>query len=252
MQPERAEFVDGQRRKLLHYLLSPWRRRGATLLQVGLRDRLWPDFFWEAGFDVAALDADPAAMEASREVTGPKVEYFLGQPDHLPFDDSQFDHVIVLHSRLEPRMVLGEALRVAARGIIVLEWNRLSLAALTRGAARRGVWPWMLTWLGRKACPECRMSLHSVLPWPQFAWPGGRQRPVEAKQTGRPGAKRPRRLRDPVVPLPLGAIMGLRMEIPPVLLTPVGALTEPPRSRAYTEQAVVSRVSPRADRPRNM
>lgn len=250
MQPERAEFVDEQRRKLLYYLLSPWRRRGASLLQVGLRDGLWPDFFWEAGFDVTALDADPAAVEASREATGPKVEYALGQPDHMPFDDSQFDHVVIVHSGLEPRMVLGEALRVAARGIIALEWNRFSLAALSRGEARHGVWPWMLTWLGRKACPECRMSLYSVLRWPVFAWPGSRPRPESRPGPGQSGAKRPRRrLREPVTPLPFGAIMGLRMEIPPVLLTPIGALTEPPRSRAYAGQAVVNSVSRRTDPP---
>ena len=59
MEAERADFVDEQRRRLLQRLLAPWRRRGSTLLQVGLGCGLLPDFFWEAGFDVAALDADP-------------------------------------------------------------------------------------------------------------------------------------------------------------------------------------------------
>ena len=59
MEAERADFVDEQRRRLLQRLLAPWRRRGTTLLQVGLGGGLLPDFFWEAGFDVAALDADP-------------------------------------------------------------------------------------------------------------------------------------------------------------------------------------------------
>lgn len=137
MEEERARFVEEQRRKLLYHLLSPWRRRGATLLQVGLRGALWPDFFWEAGFDVAALEADPAALEAARDITGPRVEYHVGQPDYLPFDDGRFDHVVLAHLGLTPRMALGEALRVASRGVIVLEWNRLSLAALSKSPARR-------------------------------------------------------------------------------------------------------------------
>ena len=93
MEAERADFVDEQRRRLLQRLLAPWRRRGSTLLQVGLGGGLLPDFFWESGFDVAALDADPATLEAAREATGPRVDYALGKPDYLPFDDGRFDHV---------------------------------------------------------------------------------------------------------------------------------------------------------------
>lgn len=243
MEAERADFVDEQRRRLLQRLLAPWRRRGATLLQVGLGDGLLPDFFWEAGFDVAALDADPATLEAAREATGPRVDYALGKPDYLPFDDGRFDHVVLAHLGLTPRMALGEALRVASRGVIVLEWNRLCLAALSRGPWRRGVWPWSLTWLGRKACPDGRMSLYSVLPWPLFVWPGRKPAPAGAMDKTRPSVRRSvRRARDLVVPAPVGAIMGLRLEKNPALSTPVGAVTDAPQSPAYARQPVVNRV----------
>ena len=192
---------------------------------------------------MAALDADPATLEAAREATGPRVEYALGKPDYLPFDDGRFDHVVLAHLGLTPRMALGEALRVASRGVIVLEWNRLCLAALSRGPWRRGVWPWSLTWLGRKACPDGRMSLYSVLPWPLFVWPGRKPAPAGAMDKTRPSVRRSvRRARDLVVPAPVGAIMGLRLEKNPALSTPVGAVTDAPQSPAYARQPVVNRV----------
>ena len=143
-------------------------------------------------------------------------------------------------------MALDEALRVASRGVIVLEWNRLSLAALSKGPVRRGVWPWSLTWLGRKACPDCRMSLYSVLPWPLFAWPGraaASETDAGSRRSARPpGRREGRRLRDPVMPAPVGALLGLRMEKSPVVLTPIGAVSDAPQSPAYARQPVVNRV----------
>lgn len=244
MEAEHAEFVEKQRHRLVQRLLTPWRRRGATLLQVGLGAGLLPDFFWEAGFDVTGLDASSDMLEAARQATGPRVDYALGQPDHLPFDDGRFDYVVLAHLRLTPGMALplDEALRVASQGVIVLEWNFLSVPALSRGPWRRGVWPWALTWLARKACPDARLSLYSALPWPLFLWPrAGARIGVEGRapaSVGRFG----RWLRDVVIPVPLGAVMGLRLEKNPALRTHIGAVSAAPQPPSYAGQPVVSRV----------
>lgn len=245
MEAEQAKFVEEQRRRLMQRLLAPWRRRGAALLQVGLGTGLWPDFFWEAGFDVTGLDADPVTVEAARRATGPRVEYALGQPDHLPFDDGRFDYVVLAHLRLTPRMALplDEALRVAGRGVLVLEWNLLSVPAMSHGPWRRGVWPWTLTWLARKSCPDARLSLYSALPWPLFLWPrAGAARPGPRDRSRGPVRQFGRWLRDVVMPVPLGALMGLRLEKNPALLTPIGAVTAAPQPPSYAGQPVVNRV----------
>lgn len=236
MEAGHACFVEEQRRRLVQRLLAPWRRRGAALLQVGLGAGLWPDFFWEAGFDVTALDADPDRVEAVRQSTGPKVDYALGKPDHLPFDDGRFDYVVLAHLRLVPRMALplDEALRVAGRGVLVLEWNFLSVPALSHGPWRCGVWPWTLTWLARKACPDASVKLYSALPWPLFMWPGGGATQTGARDRSQgPVDRFARWLRDVVVPVPLGALMGLRLEKNPALMTPVGAVTTASQQPSY-------------------
>ncbi|MCH5277126.1 MAG: class I SAM-dependent methyltransferase [Desulfovibrionaceae bacterium] len=243
MEEEHAVFADQQRRRLVQRLLAPWRRRGATLLQVGLGAGLLPDFFWEAGFDVTGLDAAPGAVEAARQLTGPRVDYALGKPDHLPFDDGRFDYVVLAHLRLTPRtaLPLDEALRVASLGVIALEWNFLSVPALSRGPWRRGVWPWTLTWMARKACPDARLSLYSTLPWPLFLWP--RVCPPRIGAGGKTRAGRVGHwLRGLVIPVPFGAIMGLRLEKNPALMTPIGAVTAVPQPASYARQPVVNRV----------
>lgn len=246
MASSKVEFVWHQRQLLLHHLLSPWRRRGATLLQVGLGSGISPDFFWEGGFDVSALGSDMAALDFAREVTGPKVEYHLGQPDYLPFDDNTFDHVVLMHMGLHSLPVLEEAVRVASRGVIVLEWNRLSLSRFGQHLqgpsqenpawqilAQKAVWPWKLPWLGHKVCAECRLMLRSILPLPQMLWPNFKAgSPKNCMQ------KIMNPIHDAVMPLPIGAIMGMRMELSPLMLTPVGIVTEKNRTRSYAEAAV--------------
>lgn len=256
------------RRALLYRLLAPWRRRGAGLLQVGLSSGLLPDFFWEAGFDVAALDEDPAVARSSADRTGPRVEHSVGRFDSLPFDDGAFDHVVLAHLNVRRPAVLAEALRVASRGVIVLEWNRLSPGSPGGKAGRN--WPWTMAWLARRTCPDCGMTLRSVLPLPLWLSgsrradadppessgaapevPSGAERSVPvgedpATEGGRSGRRRSggwfELLNRLVMPVPVGVILGLRLEKPTFLLTPVGPVIDAPRAGSYATRAMVSRV----------
>ncbi len=257
-------FAMEERRHLLLILLSAWRRRGASLLQVGLAD-LSPDMFWEAGFDVSALDASAAALERARAETGPKIEYHLGKADYLPFEDGAFDHVVLAHPGLADEAgarALEEAVRVAARGVIVLEWNRLSFAgaALARQTGLRAVWPWALAGLGREACPDCRARLRSALPLPHVLWPRDvlpPQNPASVSPAPAPAAsalsarvlRRAGTLfRDMTLPVACGAAMALRLEKSGLPLTPAGLVLEQARA-AYAGMARIDgAIAPRARR----
>lgn len=242
MDETRRRFLFSARQRALDHLLSGWRRRGSSLLHIGLRGGLSPESFWEAGFDVTALDRSPERLAASYELTGPKVEYACGSPEHLPFGDGEFDYAVLVHHGLKRRRragigagfsdgtppELGEALRVATRGVIILEWNRFSLSGVPDIApegvepqeGERGVLPWELWSMLGRLCPERRRHLISVLPLWQCTWP------CEKSGAGLAGAVR--RVLVPLnatpAALPFGAVLGMRVDWNSVPLTPAGVL----------------------------
>ena len=260
MSDMRRRFLSLARQRVLHQLVSGWRRRGTSLLQIGLDAGFSPEFFWEAGFDVTAAERSLTCLEAARAQTGPKVGYVCSVPEALPFENGEFDYAVLVHhgvkrcrkgegisaEGLPPE--LAEALRVASRGIIVLEWNRFSLPGIPDAA--RGAWgfveedvlgdlpenhespfcpecvpevegvlPWELYSLLRKACPGRRISCCSALPFWECTWPGCKDggtfatfRKALASLNLRPS------------PLPLGALIGFRVDWTAMPLTPVGML----------------------------
>ena len=238
----RRRFLSEARQKVLHQLISGWKRRGSSLLQIGLNAGFSPEFFWEAGFDVTALDRSPACLSAARRQTGDRVEYVCGSAEALPFDNAAFDYAVLVHHGLARKTdgtgenVLDEALRVASRGIIIMEWNRFSLAGIPQSAHdhweapeddgacavcgddARGIRPWELYAMVRRACPGRRISLVSALPLWESTWPDGSPGMLAAL----------RRAAAPVnlapVPLPFGALIGMRVDWAPVPLTPIGML----------------------------
>jgi hypothetical protein len=239
MNRENENFADSRRRLLLQHLLSPWRRRGASLLQVGLGAGLSPGFFWEAGFDVSALDARPALLETERAVTGPRVEYFAGRPDHLPFDDKSFDHVVLVHVGVSRLSALEEAARVAAKGVIAVEWNRFSLTRLGRGAAAWPgglVFPWTLAWLGRRVCEAGggAVRMRSILPLPALFWPANKMCRTRTQRIMR-------HAHSAILPVPVGGMLGMRVELSPLLPAPAGAVPVKRPAQRYTS-AVAGRV----------
>lgn len=235
----RRQFLSEARQRVLHQLISGWKRRGSSLLQIGLNAGFSPEFFWEAGFDVTALDRSPACLAAAREQTGPRVEYVCGSPAHLPFDDGSFDYAVLVHHGLGPKnggaARLEEALRVSARGIIVMEWNSFSLAGVPRSPHAhwtapedeacsaceeppRGVKPWELYSMVRRACPGRPMFFVSALLLGESTWPDGAPGVMASlRRTAAPLNLAP-------LPVPVGALLGLRVDWAAVPLTPIGML----------------------------
>ncbi len=248
MSEMRQRFLFAARLRLLHQLISGWRRRGSSLLQIGLNAGTSPEIFWEAGFDVTAADPSPARLEAAHAQTGPKVSYVCAKPDLLPFDDGHFDYAVLVHQGLTRSRAggsgeslsgddalpeLAEALRVASRGIIVLEWNRFSLPGVPhplldaspdegRRGEDAGVWPWELWGLLGRFCPKKSRKLRSVLPLWSCTWPACA--PDEGKGLAAAWRKALVPCNLSPVPLPFGALLGVRVDWISVPLTPAGML----------------------------
>ena len=242
MDEVRRRFLFSARQRVLDHLLSGWRRRGSSLLHIGLNGELSPECFWDAGFDVTALDRSPEKLAFWRGQTGPKVEYACGSPELLPFGDGEFDYAVLGHHGLRRRKAAGigagfsdgipaelaEAHRVAARGIIVLEWNRFSLGGVPvlekeegEGAEPEdGVLPWKLWSLLGQACSGRRRHLVSSLPLWQCTWPcgNGERGLLPALQ------KFFSPLNSTPAALPFGAVLGVRVDWRAVPLTPAGVL----------------------------
>jgi len=260
MSDMRRRFLSVARQRVLHQLVSGWRRRGTSLLQIGLDAGFSPEFFWEAGFDVTAVERSMACLEAARAQTGPRVGYVCSVPGALPFEDGEFDYAVLVHQGVRRRRKgegasaeelpseLAEALRVASRGIIVLDWNRFSLSGVPDAARSawdftevedhgelaeihagsscsecvpdvEGVLPWELYSLLRKACPGRRISCCSVLPFWEYTWPDARGGGISAAVR-----KALTSLNLRPSPLPLGALIGFRVDWTSMPLTPVGML----------------------------
>lgn len=167
--------------RLFQHLVSDWPRRGQTLLHVGCGTGIFLEMLWEYGFDVTGLDPAPDNLAATRERLGQRAELLLGQPDYLPLEDESMDYVALL-SLLEyvdnPHEILAEALRVAARGVLVGFMNSASLYHALLGPP----WPWVkqekrrcgqwinsirLARMVKEIDPQARISVRSVL----LGWP---------------------------------------------------------------------------------
>ena len=233
---------------LLHNMLSPWPRRGHSLLEMGCGDGLFLERFWQAGFDVTAVDRPSPLLDTARQRLNGKADIQAAAPDALPFTDNAFDYVAITsplavspsgpHTEktdipppmLQVRDILREALRVAAKGLLLRCWNPCSLAGLWRRApscadapsrpagAEKGAAsapgkdsapaaPQSL-WMGwrdyrallRSLAPGCTISTGSTLFGPPPTWHGGRASAL---------------LNEWESPLPLGAVIYLRVNHQP-------------------------------------
>ncbi|MDQ7831809.1 MAG: class I SAM-dependent methyltransferase [Desulfovibrionaceae bacterium] len=224
----RGAFALRREVRLLGHMASGWPRRGQRLLEVGCGTGIFLEVLHHAGFDVTGLDKSPAMLEAARTRMGSLADLHLGDAEHLPFDDNEFDFAVlltVLEFCPDPGLALREAARVARKGLIIGFLNRLSLHWLFtkglpggRGGSILGQARWFLPWEMRRLAMEnlgrrpyvCR----SVLFGPMATW---RDAPPW------------RHLNAPILPLPLGAFCAARVDLlgePAV--TPLHALKAKP------------------------
>lgn len=250
------------RRDLLHDLISPWRRRGRKLLQIGGSALVPPALVWEAGFDAVCLETELSVLNAARESSGQVVEYVLGQPDLLPFDDDSFDYAVLpdlpaIVPLASPsgetgaktagdalRAVIEEAVRVASHGVILISGNPLFPMNWRRERKARGVWPWELWLTARKVVPQCHVTMRSAWGLPLMF----RRKKISTQTAGGAPSFPGCNSHSLLSPLPLGAVYGLRLAWTPLAGTPVGGLRVPCLG-SYGKQAAVTSPGLSADSP---
>ena len=167
--------------RLLERLTAGWPRRGRTLLDVGCGPGVFLEFFHNAGFDVTGFDNSPVMLEASRERLGNRAELHLGDGRALPYDDDEFDYVVllnVLEFVSQPQAVLAEATRVAKHGLLVGYLNFFSLYRLeahkhTLLGKARWFSPWAMRGLVRSVAGAAPMREAGVLFGPPCTWREG-------------------------------------------------------------------------------
>lgn len=199
-------------KRLLQRILSPWPRRGHSLLEVECGTGIFLDFFWEGGFDVTGVDAQPNLVSLAQSRLNGKAEIQTSTPEYLPFHDNEFDYVALVHVleyAKNPLIVLAEALRVAAKGVVISFNNPWSLAALGNACCKRlpgkkccGLWnspngfsAWHYYKMLRAQSCTARFCLRSTLLGPRWTW-GGIFPAVNLL----------------TLPLPLGALGGIRID----------------------------------------
>ena len=108
-----------------------------------------------------------------------RAEVLAATDDHLPFDDGEFDWVVLhLVSSGAPsaRTAMTEALRVASAGVAITFWNAASLPyMLHRLTGRKNPWPgpafcWWQVWRALRSLAAGSISGASVLAGPQGTW----------------------------------------------------------------------------------
>lgn len=178
-----GQFALGREIRLLERMTADWPRRGQRLLEIGCGTGIFLETLHRAGFDVTGLDCSPAMLEAARCRLGPAADLHLGQAEHLPFDDKEFDYSVlftVLEFCDDPGLALREAARVTRKTVLLAFLNGFSLhwlasIALSRQGGRllrQAHWltPWAAYRLIRDNLGRRPGRLRSVLPGPRATW----------------------------------------------------------------------------------
>lgn len=97
----------------------------STVLDVGTGTGLFAEKFLNRGFDVAAIDSNPAMVAATQKaLRGLSIRE--ASAEQIPFDDASFDLVfmgLVLHEVNDYAGSVKELYRVAGKVVCILEWE---------------------------------------------------------------------------------------------------------------------------------
>lgn len=175
-------FVLHCQQSLIQHMLAAWPRRGRSLLHCHCGGGLFLRQFWQHGFEVTGYEPD-AALRAMAYAHAPhSSDIEGGSLEHLPFDDDSMDFsVLSLPVAGDTNAVLGELWRVSRSGILLLGWNRCSLAGLgwhVPSATGRQALPagaqWRQAWCALKRLqPQSRVAYASTLLLPSGTWHEG-------------------------------------------------------------------------------
>ncbi len=249
----RGAYALACEQRLIASLISAWPRRGHSLLEIGCGTGHFLEMFHNAGFDVTGLDSSLLMLEAAKSRMGFRATLRVGQAEHMPFDDGAFDFaafVTSLECMDDREAALAEAFRVASKGVVIVflnSWSlyRLELRFLTRSGlcgrlrkcrARRkkggidATAPEPAPVEKKKPADNGRRHALEQAHWYNLA---GMLKAVY-KASGKPPKcirsvlfspsmfwKGEGACRSVTCPLPFGAVVGLRVDLTPVCVTPI-------------------------------
>ncbi len=143
--------------KLTKKMLSHWPRRGHSFLQIYFDAPKVVENLWQSGFDVSAVVPSSTLTKSIDTTLRHRIEMHHIAPkalDNLPFNDKSFDYVALTLPPLTDNTaypalkdILHEALRLAVKGILFQGWNSSSLEGIQH-RIRKGAQPAFL-----QACP---------------------------------------------------------------------------------------------------
>jgi ubiquinone/menaquinone biosynthesis C-methylase UbiE len=112
-------------------LLDP--RPGERILDIGCGSGRHLSILKDLGLSMSGLDASPYMLERAERRLGLRCSLTVGRAEDLPFEDNEFDLVILIHTLEfldDPLPALREAARVARRKVFVGIQNSLSFKGL--------------------------------------------------------------------------------------------------------------------------
>ena len=210
--PTARRFAMARQMALLEGALASWPRRQAPLLEVNCGNGAFLEFLWHCGFDVRATEADASLRQCAQRRHVPDLEIRAAADDDLPFEDDEFDWVIVHLKTGEAGRIAtcaNEAARLARRGLMLTFWNSQSIPGICWRLAHASAWAenpasWWVVWRQMHRLNLGAVSTHSTLASPVCFW----------RRQWRPGSGSARTM--------LGAWCAVRLDIGPVApLTPL-------------------------------
>ncbi len=132
---EQGLFALAAALRLTKRMLSPWSRRGHSILHIHFDHWKTLELFWESGLDVSAVAPSLAFLESIPTHLRHMIDCSIVRPkalNQLSFADKSYDYVALtlmppvdnyppLHS------ILSEISRIATKGILVQIWNPCSI-----------------------------------------------------------------------------------------------------------------------------
>lgn len=176
--PDARHFAMSRQIALLEKALASWPRRHAPLLEVNCGNGAFLEFLWGCGFDVRGVESDAELRLCAQKRAVPDLEIYSASDDDLPFDNDEFDWVIVHLKTGEREHVAAcavEAARLARRGIMITFWNTQSLPGLCWRLFHSGAWvessvPWSSVWHQLNRLNLGVISTFSTLASPVCLW----------------------------------------------------------------------------------
>ncbi len=209
--------------RLTQRTLSPWHRRGHCILQIGFDHVKSLEILWQSGFDVSAVCICSGLLESLEAPVRHCVDIEYRSPqglDNLPYADKSFDYVVINLPPIQENQqypplhsLLGEALRIAGKGILFQGWNPASLVGLRHTWQKKSLPAYL------QACPwHAWRDVYTTL---RTLHPAQKQAPSSIHtQSALFGPlawwqehSRLKKLHGLMMPLPMGALMHIRLNL---------------------------------------